>query len=126
MKYLKQFGIILSFAFAGEALNRILPLPVPGSIYGILLLFLGLCFKIIPLDSVKDAGHFLIEIMPLMFLPAAGGLVDSWGLVRDSYLPFVLICVVTTILVMGTGGLFTQFFIRRSRKKEAVQNERVS
>ena len=71
MKYLKQFGIIIGISFVGEILHRVIPLPVPASIYGIVLLFVLLESKILPIDSVRETGKFLVEIMPVMFIPAA-------------------------------------------------------
>ena len=53
MKYLKQFGIILLISFIGEILNNAVPLPIPASIYGIIILFAALELKIVKLDSVK-------------------------------------------------------------------------
>ena len=74
MKYLRQFLIILFVSFLGEVLNYLIPLPIPASIYGILLMFLALELHIIPLSAVRETGRFLIEIMPVMFIPAAVGL----------------------------------------------------
>ena len=74
MKYIKQFLIILLISFIGEGLNYLIPAPIPASIYGMVILFVCLCTKIIKLDDVKDTGLFLIEIMPLMFIPAGVGL----------------------------------------------------
>lgn len=79
MKHLKQFLIILLFSFLGEGLKALLPLPVPASIYGLVLLFAALELGIIKLSAVEDAGKFLIEIMPVMFIPAGAGLVESWS-----------------------------------------------
>ena len=70
MKYLRQFLIILGISFVGELLKVLLPLPIPASIYGMVILFIGLLTGWIPLDAVRDAGKFLIEIMPVMFIPA--------------------------------------------------------
>ena len=61
MKYIKQFGIILAVTFAGEVLKYMIPLPVPASIYGLLLLFLLLTFRLVKLEQVKEAGLFLIR-----------------------------------------------------------------
>ena len=80
MKYVKQFGIILLISFAGESLNYLLPLPVPASIYGLVLMFLCLQLRVFRLEDVRDTALFLIEIMPLMFIPAATGLMASWGI----------------------------------------------
>ncbi|MGN1339956.1 MAG: CidA/LrgA family protein [Oscillospiraceae bacterium] len=117
MKYIKQFGIILLITFIGEILNTVIPLPVPAGIYGIVLMFLGLKTGIIPLDEVKDASKFLINIMPLMFIPAAVGLMDTWGIIAPSWWQFILATVITTVVVMAVSGLVTQAVIKlRSRK----------
>ena len=63
MKLLKQFLIILAISFVGEILKYLLPLPVPASIYGMVILFIGLLTGLIPLNSVRSAGKFMIEIM---------------------------------------------------------------
>ena len=64
MKLLRQFLIILAISFVGEALKYLLPLPVPASIYGMVILFVGLLTGLIKLSWVKDAGKFLIAVMP--------------------------------------------------------------
>ena len=117
MKYVKQFGIILLISFAGEALNYLLPLPVPASIYGLVLMFLCLQLRVFRLEDVRDTALFLIEIMPLMFIPAGVGLMDSWGNLRPILLPVAIITVVTSITVMGATGLLSQWVIRRGRKR---------
>lgn len=104
MKYVKQFGIILLISFAGEALNYLLPLPVPASIYGLVLMFLCLQLRVFRLEDVRDTALFLIEIMPLMFIPAATGLMTSWGIIRAKLFAYLAIAVITTVLVMVVSG----------------------
>lgn len=117
MKYVKQFGIILLITFIGEVLNELLPIPVPAGIYGIVLLFAALKLRIIPVEQVKEASSFLIQIMPLMFIPAAVGLVETWDILAPSWIQFTIVTVVTTVIVMAVSGLVTQGVIRlRSRK----------
>lgn len=118
MKLLKQFLIILAISFIGELLKYLLPLPVPASIYGMVILFIGLLTGIIPLASVKDAGKFLIEIMPVMFIPAGVGLMSSWGTLKPVLLPVSIITVVALITVMAATGRVSQFVIRRQKRKE--------
>ena len=116
MKYIRQFGIILLITFIGEIMHELIPIPVPAGIYGIVLLFIGLKTGIVPLSEVKDASKFLIQIMPLMFIPAAVGLIE---VLSPSWLQFVIVTVVTTVVVMAVSGLATQAVIRlRSRKAE--------
>lgn len=119
MKYVKQFLIILAISFLGEFLKYVLPFPVPASIYGMVLLFVGLMLGWIPLDSVKDVGKFLIEIMPLMFIPAGVGLMDSWGVLRPVLFPVCVITAVTIVTVMAVTGRFSQWVIRRDKKRGA-------
>ena len=119
MKYVRQFAIILVISFLGEILKTVLPLPVPASIYGLLLMLAALMLKIIPLESVKDAGKFLIEIMPLMFIPAAVGLTQSWGKIKQILVPLILVTVVSTVLVMAVSGRVTQAVIRRKKGRDA-------
>lgn len=118
MKLLKQFLIILAISFIGELLKYLLPLPVPASIYGMVILFIGLLTGIIPLASVKDAGKFFIEIMPVMFIPAGVGLMSSWGTLKPVLLPVSIITVAALITVMAATGRVSQFVIRRQKRKE--------
>ena len=118
MRYIKQFGIIIAISFIGEVLHRMIPLPIPACIYGIIILFCCLMFKIIPLDSVKDVGKFLIEIMPILFIPAAVGVIEIWADVRGMLVPYILVWILTTVIVMAGSGLVTQMIVRIKRKKE--------
>lgn len=116
MKYLKQFFIILMISFLGELLKYILPLPVPASIYGLLLMFTALCTKIIPLEQVDSAAGFFITIMPPMFIPAAVGLLVSWDALKEIWIPVIFITFVTTVLVMAATGRISQFIIKRQER----------
>ena len=78
MVFLRQFGIILCFSLLGEILHFLIPFPVPASVYGLVLLLLALCAGVVKLEQVQKTAGFLIEIMPMMFIPAAVGLLDAW------------------------------------------------
>lgn len=118
MKYIRQFLLILLITFLGEVLKYLLPLPIPASIYGLLLLLAALLTGVIRLEAVRDTAKFLIEIMPLMFIPAAVGLLDSWGAFSSIAVPVIVTTVVSTVLVMGISGIVTQGIIRMDRRKE--------
>lgn len=121
MKYLKQFGILLGITFAGELLSRITPLPIPSSIYGLLLLFILLMTKVLKLEQIKETGYFLIVIMPLMFIPAAVGLVGTWSSIQYIFIQVIVITVISTIVIMVATGHMTQWLVK---KKEGRENER--
>ena len=115
--YLFQFARILAFCFLGEICHAVLPLPIPASIYGLVLMLIGLQTGILPLSAVNEAGGFLIEIMPMLFIPAGVGLMVSWGALKPVIIPISIIIVVTTILVMAVSGRIAQFILKKEDKK---------
>ncbi|GFI51326.1 antiholin-like protein LrgA [Lachnospiraceae bacterium] len=125
MLYLRQFCIILFVSFLGELLYVIIPLPIPASVYGLVLMLAALCTGIIRLNQVKETAGFLIEIMPVMFIPAAAGLLNSWSLLRPVWIPFIVITLVSTIIVMGVTGQITQKMIQKDMKN-GEKDERIS
>ena len=118
MKFMKEFGIILSITFLGEVLKYLIPLPIPASIYGLVLMLGALKTKVIKVESVKNTGKFLIEIMPMMFIPAAVGLLEAWGILKPILIPVIISTVVSTIVVMAVTGRVTQFMIRQEKRKK--------
>ena len=118
MKYLRQFGIILAVTCVGEIMKYFIPLPIPGSIYGLILMFLLLLMRVIKVEHVKETGEFLIEIMPLMFIPAGVGLVTSWNQLQSVLVPLLVITVVSTLVVMIVTGKVTDFLISRKGEKK--------
>lgn len=117
MNILRQFSIILLISLVGEALSFLIPLPIPASIYGILLLFLLLCTGVLRVQSVKEVSSFLIAIMPVMFIPAGVGLVESFGLLLPALPAYAVITLVSTLAVMAVSGLATQAVIRRKPRE---------
>lgn len=115
MKYVKQFCIIILVSFLGEALYALLPLPIPASVYGLILMLLALQTGILKLPQVKETAVFLVEIMPVMFIPAGVGLINSWSVLKPIWLPVSIITVATTVIVMAVTGRVTQFVIRRNK-----------
>lgn len=115
MKFLIQFMIIIAFSFLGELLHYILPLPIPASIYGIVLLFIALELKWVKVKDIRETSSFLIAVMPVMFIPAAVGLIDSWKSIGNSWLEYIIVTVLTTFVVMGVSGWITQFVIQRNK-----------
>ena len=112
LKLFKQFTIIIALSFIGEVLHALIPFPIPASIYGILLLEQ----KTLQVDDVKEVADFLIFIMPLLFIPAAVGLIDAWNELRSSLTAYVTIIIAVTLIVMVATGRITQWFLRHSRK----------
>lgn len=124
MKYIIQFLIIAAFAFAGELLHHFIPLPIPASIYGIVLLFIALEFRWVKVSDIRETSSFLIAVMPIMFIPAAVGLMDSWLEVKSSIWAYAAVTVISTFVVMGVSGAVTQGVIRHERKNKEKPQEK--
>ena len=115
-KYLFQFARILVFCFLGEILHAVLPLPLPSSIYGLILLLLALRLNVIRMEDVNEVGLFLTGIFPLLFVPAAAGVMELWAEMGSMLLPILLSIFPVTVLVLITSGHTTQALVRRKQK----------
>ena len=119
MKYLSQFLRITAFTLAGELLQRCIPLPVPASVYGLVLLFTALCTGVVKLEQVKEAAGFLISILPILFVPTAVGILENWTAIKDAVIPIFLLALLSTAATFVIAGRLTQSL----RKKEEKANE---
>ena len=117
MKYAKQIFIIFLAAMLGELLNFLLPLPVPAGVYGLFILLAALCAGLVKLSDVEDAGDFLLEAMPLMFIPPAVGLLELSGEVRALLAPLSLIIFVSTVVVMAVTGKAAELVMRVKERR---------
>lgn len=115
MKYLRQFLIILIICFIGEVLNKVAYIPLPGSIIGMILLFICLLTGIIKLEMIEGITKFLLDHLAFFFIPAGVGLIAYVGIIKENLLPIVVICFVTTFLVMLVTGWTVQAIKRGSK-----------
>lgn len=118
MEYVFQFLIIAAISFVGELLSLLLPLPIPGSVYGLLLLLLLLSTGLLKLRQVEKAGDFLVQIMPLLFIGPTVSILSVLDVVADSLVAILVICAITTIIVMAVTGLTAQAMLRRKGGKD--------
>lgn len=122
MVYLFQFCVILIVCFIGEIFHALIPLPIPASIYGLVIMFILLSLKIIKLEKIEKTADFLIQIMPIMFVPPAVGIIKVWANLKNILVPFILIIMVTTVAVMVVTGKTTEFVIKSNRRKSDERN----
>ena len=112
MEYILQFARILGFCLAGEVLHYFLPLPVPASIYGLLLMFAALQTGLLKPERVKAASAFLIAVFPIMFVPGTVGVMDLWDELARLVAPLLLATFAITGLVFAVAGHVTQALTR--------------
>ena len=118
MKYVKEVAWIMAFTFIGEALNKLLPLPIPAGVYGLVLLLTGLITGIVKLEDVETTGGFLLDTMTLMFIPAAVGIMSVTDILLPVLVPYLVIIISSTVIVMTVTGIAASLILRRSEKKE--------
>ena len=118
MKYVKEIVIIFGITMVGELLNMFIPLPVPAGVYGLFILLGGLCTKVISLSDVEVPGNLLLDLMPVMFIPAAVGIIDKIEELKAIMIPMLIITFVTTFIVMTITGKTAEWIIKRQKKRE--------
>ena len=120
MKYIKQMGIIGAVCFVAEVLYALIPLPIPASVYGLIILFTLLCTKIVKLEQIEDVSDWLLAIMPILFLGPSVGFIESFDSLKGNAIAFILVCAVSSIAVTVVTGLVAQLVIRikEGRKHE--------
>ena len=123
MNYIFHLAIIFGISFAGEVLNAVLPLPVPASVYGLVILFLLLCTKIIKLEQVEKVSEYLMSIMPLFFIEPTVGIMNSYGLVKGKILPLFIACFLSFATVVVVTGSVSQGIIRYNRRKKGEKSD---
>lgn len=123
MKYVVQLGIISGVSFAAEVLHELLPLPVPASVYGLLLLLLLLLTGVVKEEQIRESADFLISVMPLFFVPASVGLLNSVGLMQGSIGKLFVMCLVSTVAVMAVTGGVAQILVRIGKRKSREEGE---
>ncbi|MGY0179810.1 CidA/LrgA family protein [Lactococcus garvieae] len=109
MKIYFQLLIIFGFSFVGDTLSNSLHLPVPGSILGMIFLFLALQFKVLKFTDVDEVGSFLINNMTILFLPAGVGIMAKWSLVSDFWWQIAVIVLLALIVNVFVLGHLVQF-----------------
>ena len=111
--YLKQSAWIFGFSLLGEALNRLIPLPIPAAVYGLVLLFIALCLKLVRVEQIDKVSSFLLMILPVLFVSPAVNLLESWDILAPHVLAISLLVVSSTVLVFAIAGVISQIFCKK-------------
>lgn len=118
MKYLFQFMIVLVFVFLGELCEHFIPLPIAGSIYGLLLLFIALWTGLVKLQWVSDIADWFHGVMALFFVAPAVAVIDIWAEISGIWYYLVILLVVAYFVTMVITGKTSDFFLERRRNKK--------
>ena len=115
MKIFNQLGIILGIWAVGELISSLLSniITMPGTIIGMIILFLLLQFKIMKEETIKDVADFLLGNMAIFFVPAGVSLINSLGLITENMLVLLLSGTVETIIIMIVTGKIVEIMINK-------------
>ena len=102
---IKGAAWIMLFYFLGECVSSFIGRLLPGSVCGMILLFLALSAKLVNPDDVRDVSRTLTQNMALFFVPAGVGLMASYDLIARYWMALLLVTVATTAVVIAVVGL---------------------
>lgn len=115
MKLFREALIILGIYLLGELLSSLLKLPIPGNILGMVILFILLCTKVIKVDNISNVTNFLLNHLSFFFIPAGVGLMTSLGIIRSTWWQLLVVCLSTTIIIIGVTGIIVQAMSKKSK-----------
>lgn len=99
-QYLRSFILIYLCLYAGIFIASLLPIVIPGSIIGMLILFVLLSLQILPAKWVKPSSHLLIRYMALLFVPIGVGVMQYYDVLKTQFGPIVVSCFISTVVVL--------------------------
>ena len=124
MKLFREAIIIFGIYLIGDLISKFLKLPIPGNILGMIILLILLCTKVIKIEQIETISNFILDHLAFFFIPAGVGLMSSIGIIKDTWIKLIIVCIVTTIIVIGSTGTIVQFVSRKiSKSKGSDSNE---
>jgi len=119
MKILNQLAIILGLWCVGEYISSFIQriITIPGSIIGMILLFILLKSNIIKLKDINEVSNFFLENMAIFFIPAGVSLIKSLNLISDNLFVLIVTIFISTIVVMYVTGKLVDIMINRKNKE---------
>lgn len=113
-----EFAIIIGITCVSSILSKFIPIPIPGPVIGIVLLFILLNYKILKVDDIKNATNLMLTNLAFLFLPPGVGLLNSIDVLANSWHKLFFVVIVTTIITIVVTGWTVQFIIKRKEGSE--------
>ncbi|OOM82579.1 antiholin-like protein LrgA [Clostridium puniceum] len=117
MKLFREALIILGIYLVGELLSSSIHLPIPGNILGMVILFILLCTKIVKVDNISNVTNFLLDHLAFFFIPAGVGLMASLGIIKSTWWQLLIVCILTTTIIIGITGIIVQAISKKTKEK---------
>ena len=124
MKWLKiivQLAVLFVFNEIGKWLVEALNLVLPGSLLGLILLWLCLFFNIIKVEWIEAGAGFLLMYLTLFFIPTTIGVIDYPELLSGAGLYLMLAVVISTLFAIAVAGVSTKYLEKKERAMKEVR-----
>lgn len=122
MKFFRESILLLSIYFVGEIISKGLNLPIPGNIIGMILLFILLSTNVLKVEKVENLANFFLDHLAFFFIPAAVGLMTSFASLKGSIFKIILLCILTTIIVISVTAVTVEFICKRKYNGKNNEN----
>lgn len=113
-----QICILYVFSYIGTAIQNLFHLVIPGSIIALILLFICLCLKIIPVKFIEQGAGFLLSILTLFFIPATVGIMNYPSLLSLHGVMLFIVVLLSTVISIAIAGTTSQFFEKKAHKRK--------
>ncbi|AIN64432.1 CidA/LrgA family protein [Providencia stuartii] len=123
-QYLRAFALLYLCLIVGNLLSTLLPFTVPGSIIGMLILFMLLALQIIPAHWAQPGCSILLKNMTLLFVPIGIGIMNYYGQLSQQLVPILVSCFISTLIVMVVVA-FSSHYIHKERQIVGVKPDEV-
>ena len=112
MQFLNGITLLLVYQLVGEITVRLLGLPIPGPVLGMVMLFITLMIRGKAPESVDQASTALLSHLSLLFVPAGVGMMAHFGRIADEWIPITLALLLSTVITMVATALIMQVTTR--------------
>ena len=112
MQFLNGITLLLVYQLIGEITVRLLGVPIPGPVLGMVMLFVTLMIRGKAPESVDQASTALLSHLSLLFVPAGVGMMAHFGRIADEWLPITLALLLSTVITMVATALIMQVTTR--------------
>lgn len=116
--------ILYGFYKLGSWIQDVLHLFIPGSVIGMMLLFTLLATGVLKVRWLEAGLQFMVRHLSLFFIPATIGIMNYLDLFQGKGVLLILIVLISTVLVMATSGLMSQWLITKKEKGNTYSAEK--
>lgn len=122
--FFHQVLVLAIIMLLSNIIESFMPIPMPASVIGLVLLFIALCTGIVKLGEVEKVGTTLTNNIGFLFVPAGISVINSLGVLSQSPILIILLIIISTILLLLCTGFFSQMLITKSfipKKRKPIQ-----